>query len=64
MGIAPEHLPRLFTQGFTTKKEGHGFGLHISALAAEEMKGRLSCSSSGLGQGATFMLELPLEGAK
>ncbi|MBN1207576.1 MAG: PAS domain S-box protein [Myxococcaceae bacterium] len=60
MGIAPEHLPRLFTQGFTTKKDGHGFGLHISALAATEMKGRLTCSSPGGGQGATFTLELPL----
>jgi len=60
LGIAPEILPRLFTQGFTTKKEGHGFGLHISALAAVEMKGRLSCSSPGPGQGATFTLELPL----
>ncbi len=61
MGIAPENLPRMFTQGFTTKKEGHGFGLHISALSATEMKGRLSCSSSGPGQGATFALELPLK---
>jgi PAS domain S-box-containing protein len=58
-GIAPEHLARLFTQGFTTKKDGHGFGLHISALAAEEMEGSLSCASAGRGQGATFTLELP-----
>ncbi|WP_224241882.1 two-component system sensor histidine kinase NtrB [Hyalangium gracile] len=61
VGISPEHLPQLFTQGFTTKKEGHGFGLHISALAATEMKGRLFCESPGPGQGATFTLELPLE---
>ncbi len=59
-GVAPEHLPRLFTQGFTTKKTGHGFGLHISALAASEMQGRLSCTSPGPGQGATFTLELPI----
>jgi PAS domain S-box-containing protein len=59
VGIAPENLPRLFMQGFTTKKTGHGFGLHISALSAAEMKGRLTCSSPGLGQGATFTLELP-----
>jgi PAS domain S-box-containing protein len=58
-GIAPEHLARLFTQGFTTKKDGHGFGLHISALAAEEMQGSLSCASAGRDQGATFTLELP-----
>jgi signal transduction histidine kinase len=64
MGIEPEHLPRMFTQGFTTKKGGHGFGLHISALAALEMKGRLTCSSPGPGQGATFTLELPLETPK
>ncbi|WP_257459821.1 two-component system sensor histidine kinase NtrB [Archangium lipolyticum] len=63
-GIAPEHLPRMFTLGFTTKKTGHGFGLHISALTATEMKGRLTCTSPGPGQGATFTLELPVEGAE
>ncbi|AKJ03903.1 PAS domain S-box-containing protein [Archangium gephyra] len=60
VGIAPENLPRLFTQGFTTKRTGHGFGLHMSALAAEELRGRLTCDSPGPGQGATFTLELPL----
>jgi PAS domain S-box-containing protein len=59
VGIAPENLPRIFTQGFTTKKTGHGFGLHISSLSATEMKGRLTCSSPGPGEGATFMLDLP-----
>lgn len=62
LGIAPEHMARLFKQGFTTKKTGHGFGLHISSLAAIEMKGRLTCASPGPGQGATFTLELPLAG--
>ncbi|WNG51391.1 PAS domain-containing protein [Archangium minus] len=61
VGIAPENLPRLFTHGFTTKKDGHGFGLHTSALAAEELGGVLSCESPGRGQGATFTLELPLQ---
>jgi two-component system, LuxR family, sensor kinase FixL len=60
VGIAPENLGRMFSQGFTTKKKGHGFGLHSSALAAAEMKGRLTCVSPGLAQGATFTLELPL----
>jgi PAS domain S-box-containing protein len=59
VGIAPENLPRLFTQGFTTKRDGHGFGLHISALAASEMGGALTCASPGPGQGASFILELP-----
>ncbi|WP_233261507.1 ATP-binding protein [Vitiosangium sp. GDMCC 1.1324] len=60
VGIAPEHLPRLFTHGFTTKKDGHGFGLHTSALAAQELGGVLSCESPGRGEGATFTLELPV----
>ncbi|HLM46430.1 MAG TPA: HAMP domain-containing sensor histidine kinase, partial [Myxococcaceae bacterium] len=59
IGISSENLPRLFTQGFTTKKEGHGFGLHTSALAAAELGGTLTCSSPGPGQGATFLVELP-----
>ena len=58
MGIAPENLEKLFTHGFTTKPEGHGFGLHNSALAALSMEGRLSVRSPGEGQGATFLLEL------
>jgi len=60
MGIAPENLTRIFAQGFSTRKDGHGFGLHSSVLMAQDMKGTLVAFSSGLGQGATFTLELPL----
>lgn len=59
-GIPPENLSRLFRPGFTTKEKGHGYGLHVSALAAMEMNARLTCASSGPGQGATFTLELPV----
>jgi len=59
MGIAPEILTRIFQYGFTTREEGHGFGLHSSALAAQEMGGNLTVHSDGLGKGATFTLELP-----
>lgn len=58
-GIAPENLTRIFAFGFTTKKNGHGFGLHSSALAAKEMQGALRAESAGVGKGATFVLELP-----
>jgi signal transduction histidine kinase len=58
-GIASEHLTRIFSHGFTTKKEGHGFGLHSAANAAKEMGGALIASSAGYGKGATFTLELP-----
>jgi PAS domain S-box-containing protein len=62
VGIPPENLARIFNHGFTTRKEGHGFGLHSGALAATEMGGSLRVHSEGLGCGATFTLELPLEG--
>jgi signal transduction histidine kinase len=61
VGISPENMRHIFTQGFTTKNNGHGFGLHISALAATEMGGSLTCRSEGRGLGATFTVELPLE---
>lgn len=59
VGISPESMTRMFTYGFTTKKSGHGFGLHSSAVAAREMGGSLSVHSDGPGHGATFILELP-----
>jgi PAS domain S-box-containing protein len=59
IGIAPENLTRIFAFGFTTKENGHGFGLHSSANAAKEMGGSLRAESEGLGRGATFVLELP-----
>ncbi|MBC3362226.1 DAHL domain-containing protein [Pseudomonas sp. SWRI154] len=60
-GIAPENLTRIFNHGFTTRKNGHGFGLHSCALAAVEMNGRLHVHSDGPGQGAVFTLEIPLD---
>jgi len=60
VGIPPNNLTRIFSHGFTTKKDGHGFGLHSGALAAKEMGGSLSAMSDGPGRGATFVLELPM----
>lgn len=60
-GIAPENIDRIFSHGFTTKKMGHGFGLHSGALAAKELGGTLKAHSDGPGLGATFTLTLPLE---
>ncbi|PTL78228.1 sensor histidine kinase [Vitiosangium sp. GDMCC 1.1324] len=59
MGIAPEMLTRIFQYGFTTREDGHGFGLHSSALAAQELGGSLNVHSDGPGLGATFTLEVP-----
>jgi signal transduction histidine kinase len=58
-GIAPEHVARMFSYGFTTKPGGHGLGLHSCANAAKEMDGAMRVHSDGPGRGATFVLELP-----
>lgn len=59
VGIPSENLSRIFSQGFTTRKDGHGFGLHSGANAAKELGGSLCAHSEGVGHGATFVLELP-----
>jgi len=59
VGIPAENLTRIFNHGFTTRKTGHGFGLHSAALAAKELGGALTVHSDGPGHGATFTLELP-----
>jgi PAS domain S-box-containing protein len=61
-GISEVNLTRIFAHGFTTRKHGHGFGLHSCARAAAELNGTLAVHSDGPGRGATFTLELPLEG--
>jgi signal transduction histidine kinase len=64
VGIPAENLTRIFSHGFTTRKTGHGFGLHSGALAAKEIGGALLVQSAGPGLGAAFTLEMPLEACK
>lgn len=64
IGIPAQNLTRIFSLGFTTRKDGHGFGLHSAANQAREMGGSLTASSPGLGQGATFTLDLPFRAAR
>jgi len=64
IGIAPEHLPKMFTHGFTTKKHGHGFGLRYCAKTARELGGEITAVSEGKGKGACFTVTLPLEGSR
>jgi PAS domain S-box-containing protein len=64
VGIPEENLTRIFSHGFTTRANGHGYGLHSSALAASELGGALLVNSEGSGCGATFTLELPFTSPK
>ncbi len=56
VGIREENMNKIFSHGFTTKKTGHGFGLHSSANYIKEMKGKIRAFSDGPGKGATFRL--------
>jgi PAS domain S-box-containing protein len=59
VGIAPEQLSKIFSMGFTTRPNGHGFGLHSSANFARELGGTVRAFSDGAGQGARFVVEIP-----
>jgi len=59
VGIPAENLAKIYTFGFTTRKDGHGFGLHSSINAANELGGTLRGESGGPGEGSVFTLELP-----
>jgi signal transduction histidine kinase len=61
VGIAAAELTRIFAHGYTTRRGGHGYGLHSCAIAAREMGGALSAHSDGPGKGAWFTLELPVQ---
>jgi PAS domain S-box-containing protein len=61
IGIPKENLTRIFEHGFTTKKKGHGFGLHSTALSANELNGSITAHSDGPGKGAVFTVELPFK---
>lgn len=58
MGIEPSNLESIFNYGYTTKKKGHGFGLHSCANYMSEMGGRIWAESPGIRKGATFILQL------
>lgn len=58
-GIAPDHLDKIFSHGFTTKVKGHGFGLHFCANTMAELGGSLQVESEGVGKGSRFTIILP-----
>ena len=65
IGIAPEHLGRLFGRFERAVSERHyggfGLGLWISRRIVEAMGGRITVTSEP-GVGSTFLVELPREG--
>jgi two-component system NtrC family sensor kinase len=60
-GIPDEHLPKLFDPFFTTKEKGTGLGLSMVYSIVAKHKGTVAVDSR-LGQGATFIITLPVLG--
>ncbi len=59
MGITAEQQTRLFKYGYSSKPDGHGFGLHATALFVQEIGGTIRLEGQGTGQGAILSMELP-----
>ena len=57
-GITPTNLGRIFEPHFTTKQQGHGFGLSTSYRIITNHQGRIVAESPP-GQGARFTVTLP-----
>ncbi len=64
-GISREHLGQIFNPFFTTKEPGKGTGLGLSICfgIVNEHGGRIHARSE-TGEGATFSVELPVNGAQ
>jgi signal transduction histidine kinase len=66
IGIAPEHLPLIFTRFYRVDKSrarvggGSGIGLTIARHLIEAHGGRIWAESRGPGQGSTFTFTLPI----
>ncbi|MDY7075513.1 MAG: PAS domain S-box protein [Chloroflexota bacterium] len=58
-GIEPDHLDKIFQPLFSTKVTGLGFGLAICQQIIERHGGTVEAQSEP-GQGATFVVRLPL----
>lgn len=60
-GIPPQHLPKIFDRFFTTdeSRDGTGLGLSIVQSVVEAHGGRVTVDSKP-GEGATFVVELPV----
>lgn len=63
VGIEPENMAKIFQHGFSTRKSGHGFGLHSCANLSREMAGSLTVTSNGTNMGTTFTLDIPFKPA-
>lgn len=66
LGISPEYVQQVFERfrrpGAEPTIRGMGLGLYLSRLLVDAQGGHIRANSAGSGKGATFIVDLPLEG--
>ena len=60
VGIAPEHLSKIFSPFFTTKETGNGLGLAEVHKVVQVHQGWIEVQSEA-GKGTTFTIKIPLK---
>jgi len=61
IGIEKDVIDCVLQFGYTTKLDGHGFGLHSSLNAATQLGADLRVESDGINKGARFILRIPIK---
>jgi signal transduction histidine kinase len=59
-GISKENMIKIFENGFSTRKDGNGIGLHTVKEIVEEHGGTIKVDSV-LGKGTTFTIDFPVK---
>ena len=59
-GIKQENIQKVFTEKFTTKESGHGFGLLVCKRIIDSHKGELTINSK-VGEGTEITIQFPIE---
>lgn len=61
-GIPKKDWKKVFQPGYTTKKRGWGLGLSLAKRIIEDYhRGKIKVKRSKIGDGTTFLIELPLK---
>lgn len=59
-GMSEEVMKNIFTRGYSSKGEGHGYGLYLVKQSIDNLEGTIDVESSA-GEGTTFTVRLPIK---
>lgn len=59
-GMDEETIKNIFTRGYSSKGQGHGYGLYLVKQSIDNLEGTIAVESSE-GEGTTFTVRLPIK---